>query len=82
MPERENRRIGNRDITEDINTTFGSTQQILVNNFGMKGVNARLVSKYLNLLQTWRRVEIVKETIDIVAEDFIFIKCNITRAET
>jgi len=41
----ENRRIGIREIAEDLNISYGSTQHILVDILGMKRVAARLVPK-------------------------------------
>ena len=45
-----NRRVDNREIAEDVNIAYGTTQQILVHVLGMKRTNARLVPKYVNLL--------------------------------
>lgn len=47
----DNRRVGIKDIAEDLNTSHGSLQNNLVSVFGMKRVNARLAAKDLNLLQ-------------------------------
>uniref|UniRef100_A0A0K8WBT5 Mos1 transposase HTH domain-containing protein n=1 Tax=Bactrocera latifrons TaxID=174628 RepID=A0A0K8WBT5_BACLA len=74
----ENRRVGIRDIAEDLNISYGSTQQILNNVLGMKRVNDTLVPKDLNLLQKRRRIEIAKEMLDNLAEDPKFIKRIIT----
>ena len=41
----ENCRVGIRKIVENLNIPYGLTHYILVNDLGMKHVNARLVSK-------------------------------------
>lgn len=60
--------------TEDLKISFGLTQLILVSILGMKYVYARLVLKYLNLVQHGRRVEIAKE-IRKIAENPTSSKC-------
>ncbi|XP_014091877.1 protein GVQW3 [Bactrocera oleae] len=74
----ENRRVGIREIAEDLNISYGSAQQILINVLGMKRVNDTLVPKEMNLLQKRRRVEVAREMLDNVAEDHTFIKRIVT----
>lgn len=50
--------------------------------WGMKPVNARLIPKDLNCLQTRRLVQVAKEMLDNVAEDSTFIKHIFTGDET
>ena len=45
----ENRHVGIREIAEDFNISYGSTQHILVSVSGMKRDNARLLLKDLNV---------------------------------
>lgn len=65
-----NNTISIREIVEDINISYGSTQHSLVNVLGMKYVNTKYVPKYLNYLRKRRRLEIANE----IAEDLIYIK--------
>ena len=78
----ENRRVGIREISEDLNISYGSYQHILLNVLGMNRVNARLVPKDLNLLQKRHRVEVAKEMLNNVAENPAFIKRFIADDET
>ena len=55
----EDRRVGNKEIAENLNISDRSTQSVLDNILGMKCVNARLIPKDLNLLQ--KRLEFAKE---------------------
>lgn len=77
----KNQLVDIREIAEDLNTPYKSTEHILVNILGRKRVNARLIPKDLNLLQKRRRVEVAKTMLEILAADPTFIKRIITGDE-
>lgn len=68
------------EISEDI--SYKSTQHILGNLLGMKRVNARLASKYLNILPNGLRIDVAKDMFDNVVENPTFTKRAITSGET
>lgn len=54
------RRVGIREIAQNLNISYVSIQHILVNVSGMKRFNAKFLAKDLNLLQKQRCVEIAR----------------------
>lgn len=61
--------VGNKEIADNLNIFYGSTQCILVNILEIKRVNARLVPKELNYLHIRCRVKVAKEMLDNIVED-------------
>lgn len=61
--------VGNKEIADNLNIFYGSTQCILVNILEIKRVNARLVPKELNYLHKRCRVKVAKEMLDNIVED-------------
>lgn len=77
-----NRKLTIREIAEDLNSAYGSVQDILVNDLGFRRVAARLVPKDLNFMQKRDRVDVAKEMICEAKSDPTFIKRIITGDET
>ena len=71
-----------REIAEELNIAYGSAQDILVNDLGLRRVAAKLVPKDLNFLQKRDRVDIAKDMLAKVDSDPSFIKRIITGDET
>ena len=62
----ENRRVGIREVAEDLNISYGSTQHISLNVLGMKHGNTRLVPKLVVTrwsLWTWRRNWLIQRMV-------------------
>ena len=64
------------------NIAYGSAQDILVNDLGLRRVAAKLVPKDLNFMQKRDRVDVVKDMLSKVDSDPSFIKGIITDDET
>ena len=58
----ENRKLTIREIAEDLNIAYGSVQDILVNDLGLRRVAAKLVPKDLNFMQKLDRVDVAKDS--------------------
>lgn len=79
----ENRKLTIRELTDDLNISYGSVQDIMVNDLGLRYVAAKLVPKDLNFMQKRDRVDIAKDMISKAESDPIFnIKRIITEDET
>lgn len=77
-----NRKLTIRELAEDLNIAYGSIQDIVVNDFGLRRVAAKLVPKELNFMQKRDRVDIAKDMISKAESDPTFIKRIITGDET
>lgn len=55
----KNRKLTIREIAEDLNIAYGSVQDILVNDLGLRRVAAKLVPKDLNFMQKRDRVDVI-----------------------
>ncbi|CAK9829627.1 Protein GVQW3 [Anthophora retusa] len=78
----ENRKLTIRELAEDLNIAYGSVQDVLVSDLGLRRVVAKLVPKDLNFMQKKDRVEISKDMISKAEFDLTFIKRIITGDET
>ena len=76
------RKLTIRDIAEEFNIAYGSAQDILVNDLGLRRVAAKLVPKDLNFMQKKDRVDVPKDMLCKVDSDPSFIKRIITGDET
>ena len=76
------RKLTIREIAEELNIAYGSAQDILVNDLGLRRVAARLVPKDLNFMQKRDRVDVAKDMLSKVDSDPSFIKRIITGDET
>ena len=65
-----------------MNIAYGSAQDILVNDLGLRRVAAKLVPKDLNFIQKRDRVDVAKDMLSRVDSDPLFIKRIITGDET
>ncbi|KAG5314739.1 SETMR methyltransferase, partial [Acromyrmex insinuator] len=77
-----NRKLTIRELAEDLNIAYGSIQDIVVNDLGLRRVAAKLVPKELNFMQKRDRVDIAKDMISKTESDPTFIKRIITGDET
>ncbi|UYV65031.1 hypothetical protein LAZ67_3002872 [Cordylochernes scorpioides] len=64
-----NRRITVREVAEDLNISIGSCHSIFINDFGMRRVAAKFVSKLLNCDQKQHRMNIANEMLDSARDD-------------
>ena len=71
-----------REIAEELNIAYGSAQDILVNDLGLRRVAAKLVPKDLNFMQKRDRVDVGKDMLSMVDSNPSFIKRIITGDET
>ena len=76
------RKLTIREIAEELNIAYGSAQDILVNDLGLRSVAAKLVPKDLNFMQKRDRVDVAKYMLSKVDSDPSFIKRIITGNET
>ena len=76
------RKLTIREIAEELNITYGSAQDILVNDLGLRRVAAKLVPKDLNFMQKRDRVDVARDMRSKVDSDPSFIKRIITGDET
>ena len=65
-----------------MNIAYGSAQDILVNDSGLRRIAAKLVPKDLNFMQKRDRVDVAKDMLSKVDCDPSFIKRIITGDET
>ena len=68
------RKLTIREIAEGLNIAYGSAQNILVNDLGLRRVAAKLVPKDLNFMQKRDRVDVAKHMLSKVDSDPSFIK--------
>ncbi|XP_011054411.1 PREDICTED: uncharacterized protein LOC105146071 [Acromyrmex echinatior] len=68
-----NRKLTIRELAEDLNIAYGSVQDIVVNDLGLRRVAAKLVPKELNFMQKRDRVDIAKYMISKTESDPTFI---------
>ncbi|XP_033232109.1 histone-lysine N-methyltransferase SETMAR-like [Belonocnema kinseyi] len=78
----ENRKLTIRELADDLNIAYGSVQDIIVNDLGLRRVAAKLVPKDLNFMQKKDRVDITQDMLSKVEMDPAFIKRIITGDET
>jgi len=76
-----NRKLIIRELAENLNIAYGSIQDIVVNNLGLRRVAAKLVPTELNFMQKRDRVVITKDMISKAESDPTFIKRIITGDE-
>ena len=69
-------------IAEELNITYGSAQDILVNDLGLRRVATKLVPKDLNFMQKRDCVDLAKDMLFKVDSDPSFIKRIIIGDET
>ena len=77
-----NRRLTIREISEDLNISYGSVQNILTTYLNMRRVSAKFVPGVLTVEQKQQRLSILLELRDRAASDSRFLGNVITRAET
>jgi len=77
-----NRKLTIRELAEDLNIAYGSVQDIVVGDLGLRRVAAKLVPRDLNFTQKRDRVDIAKDMISKAESDPTFIKRIITGDET
>ena len=70
-----------REIAEELKIAYGSAQDILVNDLGLRRVAAKLVPKNLNFMQKRDRVDAAKDMLSNIDSDPSFIKRIITGDE-
>ena len=75
------RKLTIREIAQELNITYGSAQDILVNDLGLRRVAAKLMPKDLNFMQKRDRVDAAKDMLSKVDSDPSFIKRIITGDE-
>ena len=76
------RKLTIRQIAEEMKIPYGSAQDILVNDSGLRRIAAKLVPKDLNFMQKRDRVDVAKDMLSKVDCDPSFIKRIITGDET
>ena len=76
------RKLTIREIAEELNIAYGSAQDILVNDLGLRRVAAKLAPKYLNFIQKRNHFDVAKDMLSKVDSDPSFIKRIITGDET
>lgn len=78
----QNRRITIREVAEELNISYGSCEDIINNNLGMKRVAAKMIPKLLNLEQKEYRKEIAQLMLNDVENDPDLLKRVITGDES
>ena len=76
------RKLTIKEIAEELNIAYGSAQDILVNDLGLRRVAVKLVPKDLNFMQKRDRVDAAKDMLSKVDSEPSFIKRIITGDET
>ena len=76
------RKLTIKEIAEELNIAYGSAQDILVNDLGLRRVAAKLVPKDLDFMQKRDRVDVAKDMLSKVDSDPSFIKRIITGGKT
>ena len=79
---RSNRRLTIREISEDLNISYGSVQNILTTDSNMRRVSAKFVPCVLTVEQKQQLLSISLELCDRAASDSSFLGNVITRDET
>jgi len=79
---RSNRRLIIRKISEDLNISYGSIQNILTTDLNMRRVSAKFVPRVLTVEQKQKRSSISLELRDRAASDSSFLGNVITGDET
>jgi len=69
---RSNRRLTVREISGDLNISYGSVQNILTADLNMKRVSAKFVPRVLTVEKKQRRLSISLELRDRAASDSSF----------
>jgi len=79
---RSYRRLTVREISEDLNISYGSVQNILTTDLNMRRVSAKFVPRVLTVEQKQQRLSLSLELRDRVASDSSFLGNVITGDET
>ena len=79
---RSNRRLTIREISEDLNISYGSVQNILTTDLNMRRVSAKFVPRVLTIEQKQQRLSISLELRVRAASDSSFLGNVITGDET
>jgi len=80
---RSNKRLGKiREISEDLNISYGSVKNILTADLNMRRVSAKFVPRFLTVEKKQRRLSISLELHDRAASDSSFLGNVITGDET
>ena len=69
-----NRRLSIREISENLNISCGSVQNILTTDFDMRRVSAKFVPRVLTVEQKQQRLSISLELRDRAASDSSFVR--------
>lgn len=78
----ENRRITIREISEEVQISFGSVQSILTDDLHMRRVSAKFVPKLLSEDQKEKRVSAAQDSLECANTNESFLKTIITGDET
>ena len=79
---RSNRRLTIREISEDLNISYGSVKNILKTDPNMRPVSAKFVPRVLTVEQKQQRLSVSLELRDRAASDSSFLRNVITGDET
>ena len=79
---RSNRRLTIREISEDLNISYASVQNILTTHLNMRRANAKFVPRVLTVEQKQQRLSISLELRDRATSDSSFLGNVITGDET
>jgi len=79
---RSNRRLNIREISEDLNISYASVQNILTTDLNMRRVSAKFVPRVLTVEKKQQPLSISLELRDRAASDCSFLGNVITRDET
>jgi len=79
---RSNRRMTIKEISEDMNISYGSVQNILTTDLNMRRVSAKFVPCVLTVEQKQQHLSISLELCDRVTSDSSFLGNVITGDET
>jgi len=79
---RSNRRLTVREISEDLNISYGSVQNILTTDLNMRRVSAKFVPRVLTAEQKQQPLSISLELRDLAASDSSFLGKVIKGDET
>ena len=79
---RSNRRLTIREISEDLNISYGSVQNILTTDLNVRRVSAKLVPRVLRVEQKQQLLSISLELRDRAASDSSYLENVIMEDET
>jgi len=79
---RSNRRLTIREISEDLNISYGSVQNILTTDLNMRRVSAKFVPRVLTVKQKQQRLSISLELRNCAASDSSCLRNVIKGDET